>query len=125
MASETAQGEQVLKAVTPEAGSGPAWADRPSSWRLLLAIFAFVLLALMLGAFVALQRKSDLVAGFCVAFAAAIKAFPAIAIIYLVYRRYWKAAAAMAIASTFLLVVLPIPFRGYAAAKQDVERWSN
>src|SRR4051812_7361239 len=86
---------------------------------------SLVLLALMLGAFVALQRKSDVVAGLCVAFAAAIKAFPAIAIVYLVYRRYWKAAAAMTIASTFLLVVLPIPFRGYAAAKQDVERWST
>src|SRR5213079_1562654 len=36
-----------------------------------------------------------------------------------------NAAATMLIASTFLLVVLPIPFRGYAAAKQDVARWSN
>jgi len=86
---------------------------------------SLVLLALMLGAFVALQGKSDVVAGLGVAFAAAIKAFPAIAIVYLVYRRFWKAAAVMTIASTFFLVVLPIPFRGYATAKPDLERWSN
>jgi hypothetical protein len=86
---------------------------------------SLVLLALMLGAFIALQRTWDVAAGTCVAVAAAIKAFPAIALVYLVYRRYWKAAGAMVIASAFFLIVLPLPFRGYAAAKQDVERWSN
>ena len=86
---------------------------------------SLVLLALMLGAFVALQGRHDVVAGLLVAVAAAIKAFPAVAIVYLTYRRYWKAAIAMVVASTFLLVVLPMPFRGYAMAKQDVERWSS
>ena len=86
---------------------------------------SLVLLALMLGAFIALQRKRDATAGLLIAFAAAIKAFPAIAIVYLIYRRYWTAAAAMIIACTFFLVILPIPFRGYSTAKEDVQRWSN
>ncbi len=51
-----------------------------------------VLLALMVGAFVALRAECEIVGGGLIAVAAAIKAFPVLAIIYLVYRRYWKAA---------------------------------
>src|SRR4030095_3305742 len=54
-----------------------------------------VLLALMLGAFVALRAKREIVGGGLIAVAAAIKAFPVLAIIYLVYRRYWKAAVSL------------------------------
>ncbi|MFL6520748.1 MAG: glycosyltransferase family 87 protein [Chthoniobacterales bacterium] len=86
---------------------------------------SLVLLGLMLGAFVALQRKFQWVAGALVAIATAIKAFPVIAIVYLIYRRYWIAVASLVLTLTFLLVVLPIPFRGYELAKQDLERWSN
>jgi hypothetical protein len=86
---------------------------------------SLVLLALMLGAFLSLQRKFHWLAGGLIAIAAAIKAFPVIAIVYLIYRRYWIAAASLALTLTFLLVVLPIPFRGYAQAKQDLERWSS
>lgn len=86
---------------------------------------SLVLLALMLGAFLALQRKSPSLAGGLVALAAAIKAFPVMAIVYLVYRRYWTAVVSLVLTLTFLLVVLPSPFRGYAQAKQDIERWSS
>lgn len=86
---------------------------------------SLVLLALMLGAFIALQQRRDITAGLLVAFAAAIKAFPAIALVYLIYRRAWTAAATMIIACTFFLVILPIPFRGYATAKEDVQRWTS
>jgi len=86
---------------------------------------SLVLLALMLGAFILLQRKFQSLAGGLIAVAAAIKAFPAIAIVYLVYRRYWIAVASLVVTVTFLLIVLPIPFRGYAQAKQDLERWSS
>jgi hypothetical protein len=86
---------------------------------------SLVLLALMLGAFIALQRRFQWLAGGLVAIAAAIKAFPVIAIVYLVYRRYWVAVASLVLALTFFLVVLPIPFRGYELAKQDVQRWSS
>jgi len=84
-----------------------------------------VLLALMLGAFIALQRKYYWLAGALVAFAAAIKAFPVMAIVYLIYRRYWIAVASLVLTLMFLLIALPIPFRGFAVAKQDLRRWSN
>ncbi len=86
---------------------------------------SLVLLALMLGAFISLQRKFQALAGGLVAVAAAIKAFPVIAIVYLAYRRYWMAVASLVLTLAFLLIVLPIPFRGYAQAKQDLERWSS
>ena len=86
---------------------------------------SLVLLALMLGAFLALQRKFHWLAGALVALAAAIKAFPIIAIVYLIYRRYWIAVASLVLSLIFLLIVLPIPFRGLALAKQDLQRWSS
>lgn len=86
---------------------------------------SLVLLALMLGAFIALQRQRQWLGGGLIAIAAAIKAFPVIAIVYLIYRRYWIAVASLILTLTFLLIVLPIPFRGSALAKQDLERWSS
>jgi Glycosyltransferase family 87 len=86
---------------------------------------SLVLLALMLGAFIALQRKFHWRAGGLIAIAAAIKAFPFIAIVYLIYRRYWVAVASLVLTLTFLLILLPIPFRGYELAKQDLQRWSS
>jgi Glycosyltransferase family 87 len=83
-----------------------------------------VLLALMLGAFVALRAKREISAGALIAVAAAIKAFPVIAIIYLVYRHYWKAAASVILTLTFLLLLLPVPFRGFEQAWRDLEKWS-
>jgi Glycosyltransferase family 87 len=83
-----------------------------------------VLLALMLGAFAALRAKRELAAGALIAIAAAIKAFPAIAIVYLVYRRYWKAAASLIVTLAFLLLILPAPFRGFERAWRDLEKWS-
>jgi hypothetical protein len=86
---------------------------------------SLVLLALMLGAFISLQRKFHWLAGALIAIAAAIKAFPVIAIVYLIYRRYWIATASLVLSLAFLLIVLPIPFRGSAQAKQDLQRWSS
>jgi hypothetical protein len=83
-----------------------------------------VLLALMLGAFVALRAKREISAGALIAVAAAIKAFPVIAIIYLVYRHYWKAAASLILTLAFLLLVLPAPFRGFERAWRDLQKWS-
>ena len=86
---------------------------------------SLVLLALMLGAFILLQRKFHWLAGGLIAVAAAIKAFPVIAIVYLIYRRYWIAVASLVLALFFLFIVLPIPFRGYAQTQEDLERWSS
>jgi hypothetical protein len=86
---------------------------------------SLLLLALMLGAFISLQRQRNILGGVLVALAAAIKAFPAMALVYLVYRRYWTAALVMALTLAFLLILLPIPFRGYDLAKQDLGRWTS
>jgi Glycosyltransferase family 87 len=83
-----------------------------------------VLLALMLGAFVALRSKREIVAGGLIAVAAAIKAFPVLAIIYLIYRRYWTAAASLVATLLFLLLILPAPFRGFERTWRDLEKWS-
>jgi len=84
-----------------------------------------VLLALMLGAFVALRAEREVSAGALIALATAIKAFPVIAIIYLIYRRYWKAALSLVVTLTFLLLILPAPFRGFERAWRDLEKWSS
>jgi hypothetical protein len=83
-----------------------------------------VLLALMLGSFLALRTKREIIAGVLIAIAAGIKAFPVIAIIYILYRRYWLAAASLVVTLAFLLLVLPAPFRGFERAWRDVEKWS-
>src|SRR5437763_2693352 len=85
---------------------------------------SLVLLALMLGAFVALRTKREIVAGSLIAVAAAIKAFPVLAIIYLVYRRYWKAAVSLVATLLFLLFILPAPLRGFERGWHDLEKWS-
>src|SRR5216117_3755611 len=83
-----------------------------------------VLLALMLGAFVALRAKREVVAGGLIAVAAAIKAFPVLAVVYLIYRRYWTGIASLVVALVFLLLLLPASFRGFERAWRDLEKWS-
>jgi Glycosyltransferase family 87 len=83
-----------------------------------------VLLVLMLGAFLALRANHEVVAGGLIAVAAGIKAFPVLAIIYLVYRRYWKAAVSLFATLVFLLLILSAPFRGFERAWRDLEKWS-
>ena len=85
---------------------------------------SLILLALMLGAFVALQANRGILAGALIALAAAIKAFPVIAIVYLVYRRYWTAAASLVASIVLLFIVLPIPVRGVELARTDLQRWT-
>ena len=86
---------------------------------------SLLLLALLLGAFISLQRKFNVLAGVLIALAAAIKAFPVLAIFYLIYRRHWIATVTLILTLAFLLLLAPIPFRGYAIAKQDLQRWSS
>lgn len=83
------------------------------------------LLALMLGAFLALQHKAQFTAGALIAAAAAIKAFPVIAILYLLYRRYWIAVGSLTLVLAFLLLALPTLVRGYPQARADLRRWSD
>jgi hypothetical protein len=88
---------------------------------------SLVLLALMLGAFLALQhgREREVLAGALIALATAIKAFPFLAIFYLVYRRYWIATASLVIGLLILLFVVPIPFRGLQRTITDFRDWQR
>lgn len=84
-----------------------------------------LLLALILGAFAALQEKWNVLAGALIALAAAIKAFPFVLIAYLLYRRSWTAAASLLVTLALLLLVLPTPFRGFPQARADLQRWTE
>jgi hypothetical protein len=86
---------------------------------------SLVLLALLLGAFVALQEERPVLAGSLIALAAAIKAFPFVAMIYLLYRRYWLAAASVLITLVLLLLALPAVFRGFTQARADLQQWTQ
>jgi len=88
---------------------------------------SLLLLALMLGAFLALSagRKSEILAGTLIALASAIKAFPLLAIFYLIYRRYWAATVSLVIGLLILLLVVPIPFRGLQRTITDARDWQR
>ena len=84
-----------------------------------------LLLCLMLGAFACLRGGRPWSAGALVGLAAGIKAFPVLALGYLVYRRQWKATAATVVTLAALLLVLPMPFRGPAKAWGDLVVWTK
>jgi len=86
---------------------------------------SLLLLALLLGAFICLQRKFQIGAGVLIALAAAIKVFPVAAIVYLIYRREWIATATLVLTLFFLIVLAPIPFRGYSLAKEELKRYAT
>ena len=84
-----------------------------------------LLLALLPGAFVCLQRGHQFGAGALAATAAAIKAFPIMVLGYLVYRRLWAAAASTVVVLVAWLLIRPLPFRTPAQALDDVVVWSK
>ncbi len=83
------------------------------------------LLTLLLLAFAYLRQRREITAGVLVATAAAIKAFPILALGYFVYRRMWRASAATVLALVAWLLVAPLPFRTPAQALADVTTWSQ
>jgi hypothetical protein len=86
---------------------------------------ALGLLLCLLGAFACLRTGRPWVAGVLIALAAAIKAYPILALGLLIYRRQWKATAASAVALVVLLLVLPMPFRGTHQAWADLATWTR
>lgn len=83
------------------------------------------LLAVMLLAFLALEKKHPVLAGMLFALSAAAKAFPLSAIGYLVWRRHWTAAASMLGALALILVVLPAPIRGFDRNWRELCIWTD
>ncbi len=84
----------------------------------------FLLFCMML-AFVSLRQRREAPAGAMIALATAIKAFPLMGIVYLIYRRRWKATASMLAFLLFFLVILPSPFRGFGRNLAELRNWAN
>ena len=86
---------------------------------------ALLLLALLLGSFAFLRREQPVCAGLLIALATAIKAFPLLAAGYLVYRRKWRALAALGGGLLFLLFLFPLVFRTPPQVKDDFVVWAG
>jgi hypothetical protein len=84
-----------------------------------------ILLALLLGAFACLRAERPWSAGALIGLAAAIKAFPVLALGYLVYRRQAKAAVATILSLVLWLLVIPAPIRGAQQAWSDLATWTR
>jgi alpha-1,2-mannosyltransferase len=80
-----------------------------------------LLLALLAGATWQLTLGSAAVAGLLIGMATALKAFPALAIVYLAARRYWTAASAAMASALVLSVVMPAAVYG-ASGFSDLAR---
>ena len=83
------------------------------------------LLVLVLLGFHGLRAGRHALAGLAFAAAAALKAFPAVVLVYLVWRRYWAAAASMAVCTAALLVVAPAPTRGWDRNLGELRVWAD
>ncbi len=84
-----------------------------------------VLLALLLGSFACLRAKRGMAAGMLIAVAAGMKAFPIMAVGYLVWRRQWKAVASVTVTLALMFTVIPYAVRGYDQGRADVRDWAN
>jgi hypothetical protein len=125
----------VVLGVRLAAGPGPA---PPLVWWLPSALCLFFvydmfllgqpnlgLLALMLAGYHLLRAGRQGWAGAAFAAAAALKAFPAVVLVYLLWRRYWLAAASMALVTAGLLVLVPVPTRGWDRNLSELRAWAD
>ena len=85
---------------------------------------AFCLSACLVGMLVCLQRKKHAGAGFLLALAAGFKAFPILALPYLIYRRHWKALWYTLVFLFMFLFAIPVIFRG-SGAIDDLKVWKT
>jgi hypothetical protein len=84
-----------------------------------------VLLALLLQAFLLLRAGRQFGAGALIALAAALKAFPVMAVGWLIYRRAWKATLSMVVCLLAWLLLFPAPFRGFERNLTELSRWGS
>jgi hypothetical protein len=82
-----------------------------------------VLLALLLAGFALLRRGRPIAAGGLIAVSAAIKAYPILAVGYLVYRRQWRATASVVVTLAALMFVAPMAFRSPYQVGEDFVYW--
>jgi hypothetical protein len=84
-----------------------------------------MLLAMVLAGLVLLGDRREWAAGAMFAGAAALKAFPVAILPYLIWRRRWRAAASMVVATAAFLLVAPAPFRGFERNLDEVKTWAG
>jgi hypothetical protein len=85
---------------------------------------AFCLSGCLLGMFVCLRLKKHWGAGLLLALAAGFKAFPILALPYLIYRRHWKALGYTVLFLLVMVLVLPAFYRGIDGAREDLKIWT-
>jgi hypothetical protein len=72
-----------------------------------------------------LRAGAERTAGSLIALAASIKAFPLLALGYLLYRKHWRATVSTVLCLIFFLVVFPAPWRGLGRNLEDLRTWTT
>jgi Glycosyltransferase family 87 len=83
------------------------------------------LLALVLGGLMLDRSGRGGWAGVLFALAAAIKAFPVVVLVYLVWRRRWKAVISMILCCIAFFYLLPGLLRGFDRTNTELKTWAN
>ena len=83
------------------------------------------LLALILGGLMLDRAGRGGWAGVLFALAAAIKAFPVVVLVYLIWRRRWKAAISMVISCVLFFYLIPGLLRGFDRTQRELVVWAN
>jgi hypothetical protein len=83
------------------------------------------LLCLVLGGLMLTRAGRGWAGGALFAAAAAVKAFPVVVIVYLIYRRYWTAAISMVVFGVAFFVLVPGAVRGFDRTFGELKTWAD
>ena len=104
----------------------PGIAVAPYVWDIqLLGQLNLLLLAMTLGAFLALRHRHPLISSGLFGAAVSMKAFPLSAIAYFVVRREWKAVAASILSILAFVWFFPGMVRGFERNTKELGQWAS
>lgn len=83
------------------------------------------LLCLVVGGLMLVRSGREVGGGGLLAAATGLKAFPAVVIVYLVWRRHWRAAGAMTAFTAAFVLLLPATVRGWDRSAAELTRWAD
>ncbi len=84
-----------------------------------------LVMVLVYGSFLYLLRNREWACGVPLGLSIAIKVFTAPLVVYLLYRRRWRAAASSVLSCAFFLLLFPAPVRGLDRNLQEVSEWGR
>jgi len=84
-----------------------------------------LVMVLVYGSFLYLLRNREWACGVPLGLSIAIKVFTAPLVVYLLYRRRWRAAASSVLSCVFFLLLFPAPVRGLDRNLQEVSEWGK